>query len=58
MNINGVFQCDRNPNKGATQHASASTTVNKPAQNLKKKYQKLFYSKEQISIYVLARKFP
>ena len=36
-----MFQCDRNPNKGATQHASG-TTVNKPAQKLKKKYQKLY----------------
>ena len=32
-----VFQCDRNPDKGATQHAS-STTLNKPAQKLKKIY--------------------
>ena len=31
-----VFQCDRNPDKGrATQHASG-TTLNKPAQKLKK----------------------
>ena len=51
-----VFQCDRNPNKGATQHASG-TTLNKPAQKLKKIYiRDLIISKEQISI--LARKFP
>ena len=30
---NGVFQCDRNPKKGATQHASRHN-VNKAAQNL------------------------
>ena len=35
-----VFQYDRYPNKGAMQHAS-TTTLNKLAQNLKKKYQKL-----------------
>ena len=34
MNINDVFQCDRNRKKGATQHASG-TTLNKPAQNVK-----------------------
>ena len=27
-----MFQCDMNPKKGATQHASG-TTLNKPAQN-------------------------
>ena len=36
--------CDRSPNKSATQHASG-TNVNKPAQNLKKKYQKLYWFK-------------
>ena len=51
-----VFQCDRNPDKGATQHASGAT-LNKPAQELKKKnITNFIYSKEQISI--LARKFP
>ena len=56
MNINGVFQCDRNPKKGATQHASRHN-VNKPAQNLKKKHQKLYlfkrtdqYSGQEISL--------
>ena len=39
-----VFQCDRNPKKGATQHASRHN-VNKPAQNLKKKHQKLYLFK-------------
>ena len=38
---NGVFHCDRNPKKGATQHVSRHN-VNKPAQNLKKKHQKLY----------------
>ena len=33
---NGVFQCDRSPKNGATQHASC-TALNKPAQNFKKK---------------------
>ena len=49
-------QCDRNPNNGATQHASG-TTVNKHAQKLKKKYQKLYlfkrtdqYSGQEISL--------
>ena len=53
---NGVFQCDRNPKKGATQHASRHN-VNKPAQNLKKKHQKLYlfkrtdqYSGQEISL--------
>ena len=56
MNINGVFQCDRNPKKGTTQH-SRGTTLNKPAQNLKKKHQKLYlfkrtnqYSGQEISL--------
>ena len=56
MNINGVFQCDRNPKKGATQHARG-TTLNKAAQNLKKKHQKLYlfkrtnqYSGQEISL--------
>ena len=56
MNINGVFQCDRNTKKGATQHASRYK-VNKPAQNLKKKHQKLYlfkrtdqYSGQEISL--------
>ena len=51
-----MFQCDRNPNKGATQHARG-TTVNKPPQKLKKKYQKLYlfkrtdqYSCQKISL--------
>ena len=45
-----VFQCDRNPDKGATQHASG-TTLNKPAQKLKKIYIRNFiYSEEQIRI--------
>ena len=39
-----MFQCDRNPNKGATQLARG-TTVNKPPQKLKKKYQKLYLFK-------------
>ena len=56
---NGVFQFDRNPKKGATQHASGTTvnTVNKPAQKLKKKHQKLClfkrtdqYSGQEISL--------
>ena len=34
---NGVFQCDRNPMKGATQHPSWHN-INKPAQNLNKKH--------------------
>ena len=33
-------ECDRSPEKGATQHASG-TMLNKPDQNLKKKHQKL-----------------
>ena len=37
-------QFDRSPNKVATQHASG-TTVNKPPQKLKKKYQKLYLFK-------------
>ena len=41
---NGVFQCDRNPKKGATQHAS-QLNVNKPAHNLEKKHQKLYLFK-------------
>ena len=44
MNINGVFQCDRNPKKGATQHARG-TTLNKPTQNLKKKHEKVYLFK-------------
>ena len=32
---NGVFQCDRNPKKGATQYASG-TTFNESARNLKR----------------------
>ena len=39
-----VFQCDRNPKKGATQHGRRHN-VNKPAQNLKKKHQKLYLFK-------------
>ena len=51
-----VFQCDTNPDKGATQHASG-TTLNKPAQKLKKKcIRNVIYSEEEISI--LARNFP
>ena len=56
MTINGVFQCDRNQKKGATQHASRHN-VKKPAQNLKKKHQKLYlfkrtdqYSGQEISL--------
>ena len=48
-------ECDSNPKKGATQHASG-TTLNKPALNLKKK-QKLYlfkrtdqYSGQEISL--------
>ena len=37
-------ECDRNPKKGATQHASG-TTLNEPALNLKKKHQKLYLFK-------------
>ena len=40
-----VFQCDRNPDKGGTQHASG-TMLDKPAQKLKKNiYQKLYLFK-------------
>ena len=53
---NGVFQCDRNSKKGATQHASRHN-VKKPAQNLKKKRQKRYlfkkinqYSGQEISL--------
>ena len=53
MNINGMFQCDRNPKKGATQHASRQQA----AQNLKKKHWKLYlfkrtdqYSGQEISL--------
>ena len=56
MNANGVFQCDTNPMKGATLHASG-TTLNKPAQKLKKKRQKLYlfkrtdqYSGQELSL--------
>ena len=49
-------RCDRNPEKGATQHASWHN-ANKPAQNLKKKQQKLYqfkrtdqYSGQEISL--------
>ena len=41
-----MFPCDRNPDKGATQHARG-TDVNKPAQNVKKKYQRLFIQKNR-----------
>ena len=55
-----VFQCDRNPDKGATQHASGTTRHNAKqacSEIEKNKYIRNFiYSKEQISI--LARKFP
>ena len=54
-----VFQCDRNPDKGATQHASGTTRHNakQACSEIEKKYIRNFiYSKEQISI--LARKFP
>ena len=58
---NGVFQCDRNPKKGATQHASRHN-VNKPAQKLKKKHQKLClfkrtdqYSGQEISLKIAGR---
>ena len=55
---NGVFQCDRNPKKRTTQHASRHMyNVNKPAQNLKKKHQELYllkktdqYSGQEISL--------
>ena len=54
--MNGVFQCDRNQKKVATQHASRHN-VNKPVQNLKKKHQKLYlfkrtdqYSGQEISL--------
>ena len=46
---NGVFQCDRNPKKGATQYASG-TTFNESARNLKRQQLYLFKS--------LAKKFP
>ena len=50
-----MFQSDRNPDKGSTQHASGAT-LNKPAQKLKKKnIRNVIYSKEQISI--LSRNF-
>ena len=39
-----MFQCDRNLIKGPTQYASG-TTLNKPAQKLKKIYQKLYLFK-------------
>ena len=41
-----MFQCDRNPKKGATQHASRHN-VKEPAQNLKKKHQKLYLFKRK-----------
>ena len=52
-----VFQCDRNPDKGATQHASG-TKLNKPSQKLnEKKCQKIYlfkrtdqYSGQEISL--------
>ena len=54
--MNGVFQCDGNPKKGATRHASWHN-VNKPVQNFKKKHQKLYlfkrtdqYSGQEISL--------
>ena len=49
-------ECDRNPKKGATHHASGAT-LNKPALNLIKKHQKLYlfkrtdqYSGQEISL--------
>ena len=50
---------DRNPNNGATQHSSRRN-VNQPAQNLKKKHQKLClfkrtdqYSGQEISLKIV-----
>ena len=52
---NGVFQSENNLKKGTTQHATQHN-VNRPAQNLKKKHQKLYlfkrtdpYSGQEIS---------
>ena len=55
---NGVFQCEKNPKKGTTQHAlKPAQRKLKPAQNLKKKHQKLYlfkrtdqYSGQEISL--------
>ena len=55
---NGVLQCENNLKKGTTQHASRHN-VNRPAQNLKKKHQKLClfkrtdqYSGQEISLMI------
>ena len=45
-----VFQCDRNPDKGATQHASG-TTLNKPAQKLKKKISETLFIQKNRSVF-------
>ena len=42
--LNGVLQCENNLKKDTTQHASRHS-VNRPAQNLKKKHQKLYLFK-------------
>ena len=47
---NGVFQCDRNPKKGATQHASRHN-VNKPAQNLKKETSETLFIQKNRSVF-------
>ena len=45
-----VFQCDRNPDKGATQHASG-TKLNKPAQKLKKKMSETLFIQKNRSVF-------
>ena len=50
MNIAACFSVIGN--KGATQHASG-TTLNKPAQNLEKKYQKHYLLKKKRSVFWL-----
>ena len=45
-----VFQCDTNPDKGATQHAS-STKLNKPAQKLKKKMSETLFIQKNRSVF-------
>ena len=53
---NGVFQCEKNPKKGTTQHASRHNVNGSLLRIWKRNIRNFIYSKEQISI--LARKFP
>ena len=48
--MNGVFQCDRNPKKGATRHASRHN-VNKPVQNLKKETSETLFIQKNRSVF-------